>query len=361
MKPMERMGWAVFACLLTVPAWSAIILPENVDWSTPPGWYLDEEAEQLPIPPVDLTSNARAPKVRVLLRPPAATPTDSVTLSDIADIVCVDADLRRSVASIDLGAPPQPGDSLFIFPNRIEASLRKLGLSTGDFEILGPERISLSGESQLVAMADIEEAINAALSARALSGQGGIVQAHLARKVPPIHLPPGELEIEAVDLDRPGGGVRNIQLAFHVDGRKVDARTFSVRVDHQSHALVASRPIEEGEVLGPADLTEGLIPVSTDMDFSDLVFDPERLLGNRVSRAIAQGEPIAEGDLIREPLRARGGRVNLVHRVGKVQTTAPGELLEDALEIGQPVRVKKTNSRKTFVGKVLSPWEVEVH
>jgi flagella basal body P-ring formation protein FlgA len=209
-------------------------------------------------------------------------------------------------------------------------------------------------------MERIEEAIEAGLLARALEGPGGEVEASLVRTPTPLLLSPGELDIEIVDLDRPGSGIRQVQLAFIVEGKKEETRTYSVRVDHQTHGLVAKRALNPGDVVTPDDLTEGLIPVGNQIGESGVVFDPERILGTKVLHPIAEGSPITEEDVEREPLKIRGDPVTLIQRVGKVHTTAPGELLEDAVKIGQPIRVKKSNSRKTFVGRLLSPWEVEV-
>ena len=69
-----------------------------------------------------------------------------------------------------------------------------------------------------------------------------------------------QLEIDIVDLDRPGSGFRTIQLDFRVDGRKVDTRSLPVRVTHKVYGLVANRNLREGDFITEEDLTEGLIP-----------------------------------------------------------------------------------------------------
>ncbi|MCA9447890.1 MAG: flagellar basal body P-ring formation protein FlgA [Candidatus Omnitrophica bacterium] len=349
------------------PALAVIILPENVDWSKQPNWLEDvpvqetepvvesePEPEPLPVPPVE------EPLVRIRLHDPDRMPTGIVTLRDVADIDCDDSEMFENVAAIDLGFAPEPGETLYIFPHRIEAGLRSMGLYAGDFTIEGPERITLHGESQGVSMEQIEEAISAGLLARAVQGPGGEVEAYLIRKPAPLNLPPGNLEIEAEDLDRPGSGIRQVQLAFIVDGEKVASRTYSVRVNQKSYGLVAKRSLVPGYLIHAEDLTEGLISIDSQLADSEIVFDPKQLIGTKVVRPVAEGSPITEDDVERVPIRIRGEKVTLVQRFGNVQTTAPGELMEDALKVGQEVRVKKSNSRKTFVGRVVSPWEVEV-
>jgi len=356
------MGWILFLCAL--PGCAVIILPENVDWSKQPNWLenveVQENAPSLELEPLPEPPVGEDPRVRVRLHDPERIPEGVVTLADVADIECDDSELHEEVAAIDLGMSPDPGDTLFVFPRRIEAALRAMGLAMGDFAIEGPERIRLQGDSQVISLETIEEAINAGLLARAVAGPGGEIEAYLLRKPAPFHLPPGALEIETVDLDRPGSGIRQVQLAFIVDGIKRETRTYSVRVNHKTHGLVANRPLQPGDVIRTEDLTEGLIELGNHHVDTEVVFDPDLLLGTKVLQPIAQGQPITEEDVEREPLKTRGDRVTLVQRVGKVQTTAPGELLEDAVKIGQSIRVKKSNSRKTFIGRLVSPWEVEV-
>ena len=361
MNGSRKLAWlGLIVWMMSTPGFAVIILPENVDWSKQTNWYEEvgvQETIQAPSPKVEAV---KEPKVRIQLHPPEEIPEGTLMLRDIASVECADPELYKAVTSIDLGVSPSPGETTFIFPRRIEASLRKIGLGTGDFLIEGPERIVLEGDRQVVSMEQIEEAIEAGLLARSLEGPGGQIEAFLVRKPTPLNLPPGELEIEILDLDRPGSGIRQVQLAFLVDGIKRESRTYGVRVDHQTHGLVAKRALNSGDVVTPEDLTEGLIPVGNQVADSGVVFDPEILLGTKVLHAIAEGQPITEEDVEREPLKVRGDPVTLVQRSGKVQTTAPGELLEDAVKIGQAIRVKKSNSRKTFVGKLVTPWEVEV-
>ena len=364
MTAKRTIQWlGLIALVASGQASAVIILPEHIDWSKQPNWLEEVEIqENLPVDPEPLEEPpvAKEPLVRIQLRPPQQIPEGIVTLADVADVLCEDPKLLEEIEAIDLGFSPDPGEHLFIFPRRVEAALRSMGLYHGDFEIEGPERITLQGESQVVSMERIEEAINAGLLARALEGPGGEVEAFLIRKPTPFHLPPGEIEIETIDLDRPGSGIRQIQLAFIVDGRKVETRTYSVRVNHKTHGLVAKRSLQPGDIVTTEDLTEGLIPVENQVADAEIVFDPEILLGTKVVRPVSQGDPITAQDVEREALKSRGDRVTLVQRVGKVKTTAPGELLEDAIKIGQSIRVKKSNSRKTFIGRLVSPWEVEV-
>ena len=361
---LKTHGLGVLILFVSLSGNAVIILPEHVDWSKQPNWLEDVQVQETaplfdPLP-FNEPRTQPEPLVRIQLHPPEEMPAGTVTLADVADIVCEDETLYSDVAAIDLGMSPKPGEILFVFPRRVEAALRAMGLHHGDFVIEGPERIRLEGENQVVPMERIEEAINAALEARAMDGPGGEVEAYLLHKPSPFYLPPGDLEIEAVDLDRPGSGIRQVQLAFLVDGKKIETRTYSVRVNHKTYGLVAKRDLQPGESITADTLTEGLIPVDTQIAREKIVFDPEILLGTKVTRPISMGSPITEKDVERIPIKERGDRVTLVQRVGKVQTTAPGELLEDAVKLGQLVRVKKSNSRKTFVGRLVSPWEVEV-
>jgi flagella basal body P-ring formation protein FlgA len=242
----------------------------------------------------------------------------------------------------------------------VEAALRRLGLGIGDFEIEGPDRISIELPSQSISMEQLEEAINVALNDRATDSAPGEVEAFMVQRPSEMHLPPGEVEVKIVDLDRPGCGIRNVQLAFLVDGKKVDTRTVAVRVNHRIYGLVASRNLAVGEVLQEADLKEGLVPLRDHSADESPIEEANLLVGATLKRGVEEGQPVTVADVEWEPLAKQGSQVTLVQSIGSVRLTAPGVLMEDMYQIGQTVRVRKANSRKQIFGVATSEKAIRV-
>jgi flagella basal body P-ring formation protein FlgA len=343
--------------ILSQGAQAVIILPENVDWSR--NGYREPISlqEGQPEPRVEPSPEPTPvePLVHITLEPPRDLPDRMLTLGDVALVRCKDLSLLERVRSVELFHKPKPGNQEVLVPRRVEASLRALGLGHGEFLIDGLDRLVIEAPSQEVPMEEIERAVNEALYARSLLSQPGEVEAFMTRapSLPP--LPPGKLDIEVLDLDRPGSGIRNIMLAFYVDGEKVDTKTVPVQVHQKVYGLVAARPLARGEIIREADLKEGLVPFSA-LGNEGPVVEANLLVGATVQRPIAMEQGIRQDDIEFEPIIPQGTPVTLLQSIGSIKLTAPGVVAEDIFELGQEVRVRKVNSRQEIHGKAID-WQ----
>lgn len=348
-------GILSFFCVLPVPA--VTILPEGYNPAARVA-VVETVTEEVTFSPPPEEPPATALRVVLRLREPDSTLSGRVMLPDVCDIETEETDLAAELAAIDLGQAPEPGQTTYVFPRRIAASLRKMGLQGEEYEIHGAERLAIESNAQALPLELIEEAVRAAFAARAQTG-GGAVEAKLLRKPTEIPLPPGSLEIEVADLDKPGSGIRNVVLNYWVDGVWVDTQTVSVRVSEQSRALVAARGLEAGSVVRAEDLVEGLVQTKNGAA-SMVAADPASLVGKRLKRPVAAGLPIGEVDVEWTPLKTRGGVVQLIKQTGGVSLSLSGELLEDVLYLGQQVRVRSKKTRKEIVGKAVAPSVIQI-
>jgi flagella basal body P-ring formation protein FlgA len=221
--------------------------------------------------------------------------------------------------------------------------------------------VAVETASQEVTMAQIEEVLDAAFKAR-IREKGGReeVGISLLHRPNPISLPPGELEIEVTDMDRPGSGVRNVQLAFRVDGKDVDTQTVPVRVNEQRRAIVAARDLEEGAVLKSKDFVVGSVQVLDREPKDEPVKDVAAVLGASLKSPLAEGDSINLSDIERIPISKKGEPVNLVKKVGNVRLSLSGDLQEDLLYIGQEVKVKVRKSKKEVTGKAIDDGTIQI-
>ena len=358
-----RLHWgdAGKVCVLLAAVWLAgpvgavVILPENVDWTK--NGYEDplplQETEWVESPP-DRVEQPAEPLVRISLRKPESLGEGFLRLADVADIVCLDPDLWEEIGSIELFPIPDPGQRQYLFPRRVETALRHLGLGSEDFAIEGPDRIPIESPSQTVAMEQVEAAINSALRNRAMSEGPGEVEAFMIHPLGDLRLPPGEVEIEVLDLDRPGSGNRNIQVAFLVNGEKAETRAVPVRANQKIYGLVAARNLTAGRQVREEDLKEGLVPFDGRDTLANTLGEANLLVGAKLKRDVKAESPLVSSDVEWEPLMRQGEHVTLVQAIGKVRLTAPGILMEDLFRVGQSVQVRKANSRRDMMGKAIS-------
>ncbi len=361
----QRAGWIwIFILFLPVSVGAVTILPEGYDPSAPvirADVGLQEEEAQtgqviMKIPAGD------GPKVTLTLRKPVESIGSLIRMGDVCAIECQDPVLLAELEGVDLAEAPPPGQTTFIYPRRIEATLRKMGMGSGDFIIQGPDRIAVETPSQEVSMEQIEEAIHAAFEARVREG-GGNEEINLAllHRPSPVSLPPGELEIEITDMDRPGSGVRNVLVTYRVDGKDVDTQTIPVRVTERRQALVAARSLQEGTILTAKDVTMGSVLVQDHRNRTEPLKEVAAAVGARLKITLNEGDPINKEDIEWIPISKKGEPVQVVKRVGNVRLSLNGNLMEDLLYIGQEVKVKLRKTKKEVVGKVTSDGTIEIH
>jgi flagella basal body P-ring formation protein FlgA len=369
---MMTRDWFAYSVVLLLALGSAAsqavtILPEGYDPShkTERLTLALQEEPALASPslqPIAMAEPSKEAKPRVVinLKKPSFVPQGQIQLKDVGEIKCEDPVLLADLRSIDLGEPPAPGKSTYVYPRRIEAALRHLGLENGDFDIKGPDRVAIVNPSQEISMDTIEVAINAAFAARDKESHGGQTEAILLHRPPDLHLPPGELNIEVADLDRPGSGIRNVQLKFLVNGKLADTQTFGVRANHKVPAILAARDLESGGILTRKDLAKGLVPSNDNSSEGGALPEPAALIGASLKHGVQSGKPITAKDVELIPLCKKGKPVEVIRKVGNVSLSLSGTLQEDLLYVGQDIKVKTKKSKKDLIGKAVSPAAVEL-
>jgi len=336
------------------PSHAVIILPENYDWESIGDEPELEVQESEPIIRPEPASEDTS-KVVLRLRAPDVVPKGSIFLPNVCEIDCADEVLMKELQRIVLGDAPKPGEKTVVYPRRIETSLRALGLRSGDFSIEGPDRIVLESPSQRIPMDVIEKTINLTLQEELDPDGKGNVEAFLIRSPPEFHVPPGDLEVRIEDINRPGRGIRHAQVAFFVDGEKVETQTLAVRVNHEIPALVAARDLERGTLLSDRDLEIALVSNrDSNSEESGPITDPSILLGATLKKSVQSGMPITWADAEQTPLVEEGEVVTLVQQYGSVKITSPGRLLENLFHLGQNVKVRVAKTNETVYGTAIS-------
>ncbi len=345
--------------LIAQTSLAVVILPEETpleEAPAAPSLELQEAPAREEVAPEKEMGNSKpsSPRVTVRMRKPERTPTGQIRLQDVADLECADSDLMADLRAIDLGVAPARGQMTYVYPRRIESALRRLGLGHGDFVIEGPNRIAVENQGREVGLEEIEEAIRAAFEARRSQEGTPPTEVRLLRRPSPVLLPPGNIDLEVADLDRPGSGIRNILLKYWVDGQLIDTHAVSVRVTETVPALIAARDLEPGTTLSERDVIEGFFPFSKSSAQSDLPSHPATLVGASVKRRIPAGKALALSDIGWEPITKKGKEIDLLKNVGDVRVSMRGILAEDLLFVGQEVKVRLKKNRKESVGKAIS-------
>jgi flagella basal body P-ring formation protein FlgA len=101
------------------------------------------------------------------------------------------------------------------------------------------------------------------------------------------------------------------------------------------------------------------IPRGTQITAAMVTGDATEILGLETTRTIRSGTVI-EGHLIREPLAVeRNQVVTVVYKSGSLTIETVGRALDEGSS-GAQIRVMNLDSRKSIMGRITGPGEVEV-
>src|SRR5690606_33232717 len=128
------------------------------------------------------------------------------------------------------------------------------------------------------------------------------------------------LDACGVPLSAWASGPRTVQVACGDDpGWRVYV---PVRISREAAVAVLTRPVAAGEPIGADDVairTRGIGAAA-----AGTLVDPEQVVGQTATRALAPGAVLAEADLARGPLLQRGDPVVLVSRSGGIEVRMQG-------------------------------------
>lgn len=127
-----------------------------------------------------------------------------------------------------------------------------------------------------------------------------------------------------------------------------------VKVSILNPALVASRNLTRGSVIGPNDLTTVYLDDSTNM--TTAVSDPNILVGSRLKRDVKQGSQIRSNAFC---VVCKNDKVNIIAKSHGLSLKTSGIALEDG-SVNEPVRVRNLKSQKIISAIVSAPGEVQV-
>lgn len=127
-----------------------------------------------------------------------------------------------------------------------------------------------------------------------------------------------------------------------------------VKVAMLSPALVASRNLTRGSIIGSADLKT--VYLNDETNLTTAVSDPNILVGSRLKRDVKEGDQIRSNSFC---VVCKNDKVSIVARSHGLSLKTTGIALEDG-GVNQAIRVKNLKSQKVVSAIVSAPSEVQV-
>jgi flagella basal body P-ring formation protein FlgA len=308
------------------------------------------------------------PIARVTFRSHAEVNAPVIRLGDIAVIEAADASLVRRLEAVEVGTAPLVGRQRSVSAAYARVRVSGLGYRVSGGEIrhpkpdtqdsrlplvqfAGSEFVTVVRSQQVLAGARIEQA---ACDAAQLAEPGTI--AEVASPVADQRLPLGAVSLQPERLRPTGNSSTTVPVQLLVDGQTLARVVVSVRLTRRAPALVATRDLPPGTVVGPGDVRVEERPV---IPGPSILSDAAAAIGQQVAAPVKAGATLTAGALKPALLIKRGARVRLVCAGPGFIISAVGEALQDGSK-GQLVRVRNLSSLQELTGLVRDDATVEV-
>jgi flagella basal body P-ring formation protein FlgA len=319
----------------------------------------------------------------VALNPEATVRAPCVLLKDLATFKGATSDLEKRVAALDVADAPAPGGSVIVSKEQVAFRLQLAGIDPRDFRMEGAAKavvrsmanpgpmtnmdgvlpVSLSSTESMLTERDFETAAQQYLSGR-LPWPPEDVRIQLAQPpvLPTLKLSSGD-QVRLNPELRPGGSLLGrvfVDIAVLVNGRQSALVPVALDVKRTQQLAVASRRIENGEVVSKENLYADRRVVT---EPSQYLTCAECAGGKRAKRTIPAGQLLSRGDVealpVSDLLVKQHDLVKLMARVGPLRVVALGEALQDG-GAGQSIRVRNVDSKSIILGRVVDRSIVEV-
>jgi flagella basal body P-ring formation protein FlgA len=256
-------------------------------------------------------------------------------------------------AAQPVGAAPAPGQRLVIEAPQLAALARAHGLAWRPLS--AQERVVVERPGQAVQREEIQAALRAALLVHGLDPEAELELGPLTPPMVPPGAPP-QLAAEAASLD-PARSRFGATLVVMAEGMPVLRQRVAGRVVATLPAVVATRRLALGEVVGPGDVR--LVRLRAERVRPGTVERPEQVVGQRLRRPMGPDAPFLHADLAPPALVEKNALVTMEVEAPGLALTAQGRALEAAPR-GALVPVMNLASRTVVEGQVIGPGRVRV-
>ena len=221
----------------------------------------------------------------------------------------------------------------------------------------GITEVAVTRQSRIIAAADIEARIAAALASRYNVGQADSLKIAFDRDVRPIELAVtanSELALTRISYDTSS---RRFDVTFEFAGNARAQWRYTGSAVETVEAAVPTRPLARGDVIKAGDI---VIERRAKNEFAG---EPPAVVAEVVGRAarrvVRAGTPLRNADLMKPEIVQKNDTVLLHYEVPGIVLTMRGKALESGAE-GDMVSVLNVNSKRTIQGIVTGPGRVTV-
>ena len=282
---------------------------------------------------------------------------EKILLSDIAKIEGGDPLLIQKLSGLELGRAPLPGNSRNLHENTIKTRLKQNGIDLAELTLNIPPSIEVSRSFIEVGPEKIKGLVSDYISKNILSGNSN-ASIKSIQVSDSLRLPGGRITY-GVKAPRNREMVGQVPFAvnFDVNGRLYKRVWATVTIEVLAEVVITKKPLGRHKPITEDDIT--VVRMDLAKVPSDVITDPEAVLGKRTSRAIGS-KTVLRANLVEfPPLVRRGDVVVIVAETQGLKVTALGEVKKKGA-LGDRIPVMNFESKKVLHARVLDSNTVKI-
>jgi flagella basal body P-ring formation protein FlgA len=304
-------------------------------------------------------------RVTLRFRDEAILQGGRMRLADIASVETADATLKAQLEGLSLGTSPRVGQTLSLRADGVRLLLRRdrrlLNVSEKAVVFEGAPSTRIRVESQEIESSALLDPLRRWVESAVVTTFGAErVEVEFLTLPPKVTVPKGEWTVEPGLKRLPARlpAMLSMPVSVTVKGVPYQNLTLALKLRAYRTIAVATRAIHRHEELALGDIELRETDLTT-LNGETAVDSADDLLGWRVSRNVAAGEPLTRQKCESVPVIAKGDQITLYLEAPQMRLTLVGEAEQDGRP-GDVIRCKNLRSGKTIRGVVVGERLVRV-
>lgn len=304
-------------------------------------------------------------RVTLRFREEAVLQGGTIRLGDVASVETAEGALKTQLEGMSLGVPPRVGQTFTVRADGVRLLLRRDGrlwnLSEREVAFEGAKTTRVRVENQEIEPSALWEPIRRWVENAVTTTFGAErVEMEWMTSPPKVTIPKGEWVVEPALNRFPSRLPRMLSLPVRIVVNGVPYQNLTVALKLQAYRTiaVATRSLHRHEELAVDDIELKETDLTT-LNGETAVSQAEDLVGWRVVRDVAIGEPLTRQNCESVPVVRKGEPVTLYLEAPHLRLTLIGEAEQDGRP-GDVIRCKNLRSGKTIRGVVVGERLVRV-
>jgi flagella basal body P-ring formation protein FlgA len=282
---------------------------------------------------------------------------ENILLGHIAKIEGNDSQMTQKLSGIVVGRAPLPGHSRKLDGARIKTRLKQNRIDLTQLVLDLPPSITVSRSFIDVSQEKIKDLVSDHISANLLSGNSS-ASIKSIQVSEGLRLPNGRITYKVTaPRGRDMVGQVPFSVNFDVNGKLYKRIWTTVTIEVLAEVVITKKPLGRHKPITEDDITV------MEMDLakvpSDVITDPEAVLGKRTRRAIGS-KTVLRANLVEfPPLVKRGDVVVIVAETNGLKITALGQVKKKGA-LGDRIPVVNFESKKVLYARVMDSNTVKI-